>query len=73
MRGAQPSPTEFEHINELKNLINIRTAKLHEYVTGQALELEKIAKSFYCHKDRKRPWEMIKANLMVQVEDIVKR
>lgn len=42
MRGIQPSPTEFEYIAELKNLINIRTAKLHEYVTGQALELEKL-------------------------------
>ena len=71
MRGIQPSPTEFEYIAELKNLINIRTAKLHEYVTGQALELEKIAKSFYGYKNRKCPWEMIKANLMVQVEDIV--
>lgn len=73
MRGGHPSPTEVEYINELKNLINIRTAKLHEYVTGQALELEKIAKSFYDYKDRKHPWEMIKANLMAQVEDIVKR
>ena len=73
MCGGQPNPTEFEHINELKNLINIRTAKLHEYVTGHALELEKIAKSFYGYKDRKRPWEIIKANLMVQVEDIIKR
>ena len=73
IRGIQPNSTEFEYINELKNLINIRTAKLHEYVTGQVLELEKIAKSFYGYKDRKRPWEMIKAHLMVQVEDIVKR
>ena len=73
MRGIQPNTTEFDHIAELKNLINIRTAKLHEYVTGQALELEKIAKSFYDYKNRKCPWEMIKANLMVQVEDIVKR
>lgn len=59
--------------NELRNLINIRTAKLHEYVTGQTLELENIAKSFYSYKNRKCPWEMIKANLMLQVEDIVKR
>lgn len=72
MSGIQPSPTEFEHINELKKLINIRAAKLHEYVTDQALELEKIAKSFYGYKDRKCSWEMIKANLMIQIEDIVK-
>lgn len=73
MRGRQPSPTEVEYINELKNLINVRTAKLHEYITGQVLELDKIAKSFYDYKNRKHPWEMIKANLMAQVEDIVKR
>ena len=73
LRGVQPSPTEFESIDELKNLINIRTAKFHEYVTGQALELEKIAKFFYNYKDRKHPWERIKANLMLQAEDIVKR
>ena len=73
LQGAQLSPTVFENVNELRNLINIRTAKLHEYVTGQTLELENIAKSFYSYKNRKCPWEMIKANLMVQVEDIVKR
>lgn len=73
MRGIQSSPTAVESINDLKNQINIRTAKLHEYVTGQVLELEKIAKSFYSYKDRKHPWEMIKANLTLQVEDIVTR
>lgn len=73
LQGVQLSPTVFENVNELRNLINIRTAKLHEYVTGQTLELENIAKSFYSYKNRKCPWEMIKANLMVQVEDIVKR
>ena len=72
-RQVQLSPTVFENVNELRNLINIRTAKLHEYVTGQTLELENIAKSFYSYKNRKCPWEMIKANLMLQVEDIVKR
>lgn len=73
LQGVQLSPTVFENVNELRNLINIRTAKLHEYVTGQTLELENIAKSFYSYKNRKCPWEMIKANLMLQVEDIVKR
>ena len=73
LQGVQLSPTVLENVNELRNLINIRTAKLHEYVTGQTLGLENIAKSFYSYKNRKCPWEMIKANLMVQVEDIVKR
>lgn len=73
LRGMQPSPTDFESIDDLKNLINIRTAKLHEYVTSQALELERIAKSFYTYKSRKYPWEKIKANLTLQIEDIVKR
>lgn len=73
LRGMQPSPKDLENIDELKNAINIRTAKLHEYVTAQALELEKIAKSFYDYKSRKHPWEMIKKKLMLQIEELIKR
>lgn len=72
LQGIQVPPTELEYINELRNAINIRTAKFHEYVTSQTLELEKIAKSFYGYKERKHPWETIKAGLMLQIEDIVK-
>ena len=73
MRGLQPIPTEFKYIDELKNLINIKTAKLHEYIAGQTIMLEKIAKSFYDYKNRKHPWEAIKADLLQQVENIVVR
>ena len=72
LRGIQPTQAELESLNDFKNVINIRTAKLHEYVTGQTLELEKIAESFYSFKDCKHSWGMIKANLMKQIEDIIK-
>lgn len=72
MQGMSLGPNEYTSIDELKNLINIRTAKLHEYETGQMLALEKIAKSFYEYRDPKNSWEMIKADLMRQVEDIIK-
>ena len=69
---SQIKPTDADYAEDLKNLINIRTAKLHEYVTGQMLELDKIAESFFSYKSRKYPWKEIKKNLMKQVEDIVK-
>lgn len=73
LRGVQPSKESLASIEELRNSINIRSAKLHEYVTGQALELEKIAKAFYGYKGCKYSWEVIKSNLMLQIEDIIKR
>lgn len=72
MQGMSLEPNDFASIDELKNLINIKTAKLHEHETSQVLALEKIAKSFYEYRDPKNSWEMIKADLMRQVEDIIK-
>lgn len=69
----QPTPVDIQNLDVLKNAINIKTAKFHEYVTGQAIELEKIVKVFYERKDSKQSWENIKFNLLMQVEDIVKR
>ena len=57
----------------INNTINVRTAKFHEYTTGQLYELEKIAKVFYSSKSRKQSWEDIKPVLMQQVEDIMRR
>lgn len=73
VNGIQSSPMDIYNNNELKNLINIRTAKLHEYTEGKILELEKIAKIFYNKSNSKQPWEDIKKNLLQQVEDILKR
>lgn len=71
--GIQIDPIEIQYLDTLKNTINIRTAKLHEYVTGQALELETLIKKFYeCNKGRKT-WEDTKKNLQAQIEDIVRR
>ena len=60
-------------LETLKNAINVRTAKFHEYTTGQLFELEKIAKVFYASKNRKQSWEDIKPSLAKQVEDIMRR
>ncbi len=59
--GIQTDPMEIQYLDTLKNTINIRTAKHHEYVTGQALELEKLIKRFYeCNNKGRKTWEDIK-------------
>lgn len=72
LKGVQISPEKLAALDQSKNAINIRTAKFHEYVTGQTLELEKIAKAFYKHKNRHISWENIKVRLDQQVEDIMR-
>lgn len=71
--GIQTDPMEIQYLDTLKNTINIRTAKLHEYVTGQVLELEKLIKRFYECNKRKKTWEDIKKNLQAEIEYIVRR
>lgn len=72
-QGMLTDPIEDKYIEELKNLINIRTAKLHEHVTRETQELEKIAMDFYNRKSSKQTWQEIKLFLSLQIEDIVKR
>jgi len=71
--GIKTAPNDIRYLNELKNLINIKTAKFHEYTTAQTIELEKIAKIFYDCKRNKQTWDTIKSNLMLQIEDIVRK
>lgn len=73
LQGAQPNPIDLQNLDALKNLINIRTAKLHEHTTDRMLQLDKIAKEFFDCKNNKQSWEKIKESLLLQVEDIVKR
>ena len=70
--GIQITPIEIQNLDVLKNVINIKTAKLHEYVTGQAYELEKQVKIFYECNRKSRPWEDTKRNMQRQIEDIVR-
>jgi len=70
--GMQTNPIEIQNLDTAKNAINIRTAKLHEYVRGQALELEKQIKIFYGCNGRRHSWEDTKRNLQMQVEDIIR-
>lgn len=72
MYGMQISPIMMQNLDALKNVINIKTAKFHEYTTGKSLELEKIIKAFYEHIGDKQSWEDIKASLLMQIEEIVK-
>lgn len=73
MRGIPINPSSNVDLEALKNTINVRTAKLHEYTTGQLYELEKIAKVFYSSKGGKQSWEDIKPVLMQQAEEIMRR
>lgn len=70
--GIPVMPLNLQNLDALKNLINIKTAKLHEYVTGKTFELEKIIKMFYKIKGKKQSWEDIKPILLMQIEEIVK-
>lgn len=73
MRGIQVDPNSNINLEVLKNAINVRTAKFHEYATGQLRELEKIAKVFYSSKGGKQSWENIKPVLLQQAEEIMRR
>lgn len=70
--GIPYNPIATKNLDDLKNLINIKTAKLHEYTTGKTLELEKIAMDFYNCKSSQQAWQEIKSSLLLQIEDIVK-
>lgn len=70
--GIQPNPIIVQNLDALKNVLNIKTAKFHEYTTGRILELEKVIKIFYEHRGKKQSWENVKTNLLMQVEEIVR-
>lgn len=67
MMGMQTNPMQEKNLDDLKNLINISTARLHEYTTVQSLEIGKIAKYFFGDK----VWKDIEARLLIEVEDIL--
>lgn len=71
-QGMVVTPEETKNLDDLKNLVNISTAKLHEYTTGQAMELGKIAEEFYGCKKKHLYWNDIEAALILQAESIVK-
>ena len=52
-----------------KNLVNIRTAKIHEYTTSLILQLEDLAGLFFASK--KEPWERHKQILDRSVEAVM--
>lgn len=74
MMGIQMNSVQQENLNELKNLINIKTAKFHEYVTAQSLEIAEIGKDFYGNKKKRKQfeWDDIEKDLLSQAEMIIK-
>lgn len=71
-QGVVVTPEETQNLDNLKNSVNIFTAKLHEYTTGQAMELGKIAKDFYGYKKNRLYWNDLEPTLILQAENIVK-
>lgn len=71
-QGIAITLEEAKNLDDLKNAVNIFTAKLHEYTTGQAMELGKIAKDFYGYKKKRLYWDDLEAALILQAESIVK-
>lgn len=70
LKGIPLTPAAYEALNESKNAINVKTAKLHEYVAGKALDLDKIAKKFYDCRRNTPSWEELKKILMQEAENI---
>lgn len=71
-RGEIVPQNTTEEVNVLKNFVNIRTAKLHEYETSITLELEDIAQTFYKCDEIKDSWQDVKENLLKQIEEITR-
>lgn len=71
-QGIAITREETKNLEGLKNSVNIFAAKLHEYTTGQAMELGKIAKDFYGYKKKRLYWNDLEAALILQAESIVK-
>lgn len=67
MMGTPTNPVQEKKIDDLKNLINISTAKFHEYTTAQSLEIGKIAENFFGDKS----WKECKVGLLKEAENIV--
>lgn len=72
MMGMPANPMQEKSLNDLKNSINISTAKLLEYTAMQSIEISKIAQEFFGHKKKRLYWEDIRARLLVEAENIVK-
>lgn len=59
-----------KYIDDIKNYINIRTAKFHEYTESSVIALEKMAKEFYTYC-KKKSWDDVKKDLTLQVNEIL--
>lgn len=71
-KGITVPSEKLKQLDELKNEINIKVAKFHEYVCGQTIELEKISRKYYNGKKNDKNWLKIKEKLLLQVDDILR-
>ena len=71
MMGIHTNPIQEKNLDDLKNVINIHTAKFHEYVTAQSIELAEIGKEFYGYKKKHLSWNDIETALTKDAENIV--
>lgn len=73
-QATNMDPNTMQGLAMQKNLINISAAKLHEYVTGQTMNLDSIAEMFYgrSRESKKKSWDKIKAVLLSQVDYITR-
>jgi len=48
---------DLQNLDLLKNLMTVKIAKFHEYITDQFIEIEKITKLFYEYRMKKASWK----------------
>lgn len=70
MNNIMVTYEEEKQIFDKRNLVNIRSAKIHEYSASLILQLDEIAVVFY--RKRNESWDECKKVLDKQVDDILK-
>lgn len=72
MYGYGVNQVDYQFLDVLKNTINIKTAKFHEYINSELISFEKIAKDFYKFKNDENYWESIRSQLSKEIDGIAK-
>lgn len=68
--NRNPTADEDNRLNELRTLILVQTAKVHEYQASLMLKIDKIAMQFYGKKNNS--WGNIKKELLIKADSILK-
>lgn len=62
---------ENNRLNELRALVVVQTAKVHEYQASLFQKIDKIATPFYGKEDKS--WDSVKKNLFIKADSIMKQ